>query len=521
MPRTVKKAARASPTDGQGALANPENSDNNHRKRGRRSMAEMRAAEQTGRSLSQRPVKPSTSPNLPTSLGSRIKLVRMRLALSQQELAGEKYVASYISAIERDKIQPSLKALELIAQRLNEPVEYFLYGGYGSGVLQDAGLNANERKRPPPETSFSLAVRDKLMEVQTLLETGIYWGDKEGQANFTQARTLLEGLPGHQLTEFDRAQVALLVVRLHLLQGSTLEIPALVEEAIFLARRTQQPDLEIELNFLLGQFYFSQHELEPAIIYHKTAHDLVENFRDQLAPELPLQVLSALVTAYLAAGDGAQAVEIFEETLRLEEYYAKPQVRARLYTKLANLYRDKGDLDRTRKFSKLALIIYEQLNLRRNLLRLSAEVGETLIISNKLADAEKILLRTTGVSSQNLDLMGSDLALAYNSLVALRIQQNDLEEASRISQLGIEEAHKAGDPLVEGKALRLAADIADRLHQPAEARLLYEHSITMLENSQTHYALGDIYKAYGEALTNWGDFETAVIYLKKAYDSKR
>ncbi len=283
------------------------------------------------------------------------------------------------------------------------------------------GFQADEHNRPSPETSFSLAVRDKLLEVQTLLETGIYLGDKEGLTNFTQARILLEGLPRHQLTEYDRAQVALLVVRLHLLQGSTSEIPALVGEAIFLARRTQQPDLEIELNFLLGQFYFSQHELEQAIIYHKTARDLIENFRDQLAPELPLQVLSALVTAYLTAGDDAQAVEIFEETLRLEEYYAKPQVRVRLYTKLANFYRDKGDLDLTRKFSKLALIIYEQLNLRRNLLRLSVEVGEILIISNKLADAEMILLRTAGVSSQKIDLMGSDLALAYNSLVALRI----------------------------------------------------------------------------------------------------
>ncbi len=72
MPRTVKKAAHTSPNDGQGTLTNQENLDNNHRKRGRRSMAEMRAAEQTGRSSSPRPVTPSTGPILPTSLGSRI-----------------------------------------------------------------------------------------------------------------------------------------------------------------------------------------------------------------------------------------------------------------------------------------------------------------------------------------------------------------------------------------------------------------------------------------------------------------
>lgn len=521
MSRTVNRATPSSPTNGRGNLASPDNSINTPRKRGRRSMAEMRAVAKTGRSPIQRPLKTSAGPTSATTLGARVKLARKRLGLSQQELAGEKYVASYISAIERDKIQPSLKALELIAQRLDEPVEYFLYGGYSSGALQEAGFQAGETNPQVPETSFRLAVRDKLLEAQILLETATYLADKEGQALFTQASDLLEGLPHHQLTEYDRAQAALLGIRLSLLQGITGEIPAQVGEAILLAQRTRQPELEVELNFLLGQFYFSQRELESAITHHKIAGDLITNYGDQLAPELQLQVLSALATDYLATGREEQAVETFGEALRLEEYYAKPQVRAQLYIRLADFYRDKGDLYRTRKFSQLALSLYEQLNLRRNLLHLSAEVGEALINSNKLAEAEKILLGITGSSQPNLDLIGADLALVYNSLVALRIQQNDLEEARRISRLGIDEAHKAGDRLVEGKALRLAADIENRLNQADQARSLYEQAIEILESSSSSYALGDIYKAYGEALSRWGDFETAVIYLKKAYDSKK
>jgi tetratricopeptide (TPR) repeat protein len=74
--------------------------------------------------------------------------------------------------------------------------------------------------------------------------------------------------------------------------------------------------------------------------------------------------------------------------------------------------------------------------------------------------------------------------------------------------------------LAEGKALRLAAEIENGLNQPEAARQLYEQAITILEDSTASYALGDVYKAYGEALSRWGDFETAVIYLKKAYDSK-
>jgi transcriptional regulator with XRE-family HTH domain/Flp pilus assembly protein TadD len=484
-------------------------------------MAEMRAAQQTGRNLSASPQRSLSAQSQANTLGARIKLARKRLGLSQQELAGQDYVASYISAIERDKIHPSLKALELIAQRLDEPVEYFLYGGYGSGAFQDASNPSGEGSHLSPETSFSLAVRDKLLEAQLLLENGTYVGPQEGPPLLAQARALLESLPRHQLTEYDRVQVALLFIRGSFVTSESQEIPTQVEEALALARRTQQPDIEVELNCLLGKFYASQRQPEKALVAHEAARALLNAYQNQLVPELQLEVLAGLATAFLAAGQQGQAVEVFEEALRLEEHYNKPQVRAQLYSELAALYRGKGDLYRSRRFSKLAEMIYEQLNLHRHLLRLSAEVGSALTESGKIEEAEKILLKATNVSQRNLGLLGSELALAYNSLVALRIQQNDLPEARRISQLGIEEAHKAGDPLAEGQALTLAADIENRQDRPEEARQLYEQAIGLLEKSATPYALGDVYKAYGEALSRWGDFETAVIYLKKAYDSKK
>jgi tetratricopeptide (TPR) repeat protein len=483
-------------------------------------MAEMRAAQQTGQGYNQRLLKPLTGPMQATSLGSRIKLIRKRLGLSQQELAGQDYVASYISAIERDKIHPSLKALELIARRLDEPVEYFLYGGYGSGALVGEGNPPGESSRLAAETSFSLTVRDKLLEVQILIESGTYRGVRAGQPLFEQAGKLLEELPRHQLTEYDRVQVALLAARLGLITGNTQEIIPQIEENRLLAQRTQQPDQEIELNMLLGQVYSDRQQPEQALDCYQTARNLVDTYKDQLVPELQLQVLTGLASNFLSGGQEGPAFEVFEEALRLKEYYAKPQARAELYSKLAGFYSNKGDLYQARKFRRLALSIYEQLNVYCHLLRLSAGVGEGLTNSGKLEEAETVLSRTMVAGQGNLGLLGSDLALAYNALAGLRLRQNNLPEARRISRLGIEEARKAGDRLAEGKALRLAAEIESGLNQPEAARQLYEQAIATLEDAAASYTLGDVYKAYGEALSRWGDFETAVIYLKKAYDSK-
>src|SRR6185437_2541807 len=52
-------------------------------------------------------------------LGDRIREARIHEGMTQGELAGTDYSVSYISAIERNKIRPSLRALSWLASRLN------------------------------------------------------------------------------------------------------------------------------------------------------------------------------------------------------------------------------------------------------------------------------------------------------------------------------------------------------------------------------------------------------------------
>src|SRR5229473_712957 len=52
-------------------------------------------------------------------VGSNIREVRTKLSLTQSQLASPEFSISYISAIERGKIRPSLKALAILAKRLD------------------------------------------------------------------------------------------------------------------------------------------------------------------------------------------------------------------------------------------------------------------------------------------------------------------------------------------------------------------------------------------------------------------
>src|SRR5437016_11244775 len=61
-------------------------------------------------------------------VGTNIREVRTKLGLTQAQLAAPEFSISYISAIERGKIRPSLKALSILAKRLDVPLTFLLEG---------------------------------------------------------------------------------------------------------------------------------------------------------------------------------------------------------------------------------------------------------------------------------------------------------------------------------------------------------------------------------------------------------
>src|SRR5579875_434571 len=78
-------------------------------------------------------MSPKTPNHLGSSLGARVRAIRQARKLTQSQLAGKDFSVSYISAIERGQIQPSIRALEILASRLNvSPAQLLTEGGGGA-----------------------------------------------------------------------------------------------------------------------------------------------------------------------------------------------------------------------------------------------------------------------------------------------------------------------------------------------------------------------------------------------------
>lgn len=60
------------------------------------------------------------------TLGQKIRDLRRRLKMTQSDLAGTEFTKSFISQVEKGQTSPSLRSLQIIAARLNQPVSYFL-----------------------------------------------------------------------------------------------------------------------------------------------------------------------------------------------------------------------------------------------------------------------------------------------------------------------------------------------------------------------------------------------------------
>src|SRR3954468_19881969 len=68
------------------------------------------------------------SPSALAVLGQRIRAARHERGMSQENLAQPEFTKSYVSAVERGKARPSLKALELMSRRLGIPMPELLTG---------------------------------------------------------------------------------------------------------------------------------------------------------------------------------------------------------------------------------------------------------------------------------------------------------------------------------------------------------------------------------------------------------
>lgn len=129
-------------------------------------------------------------------VGTNIRGIRSKLVMTQAQLAAPNFSISYISAIERGKIRPSLKALSLLAHRLDVPITFLLEGSPSfAAEVRAAGFS-------PVDADPDQNIDVDLLQAKVLVQQGAW----------KQAEQLLAPIQPKRLTTD-------LLYRFYILQG--------------------------------------------------------------------------------------------------------------------------------------------------------------------------------------------------------------------------------------------------------------------------------------------------------------
>src|SRR5947209_1792041 len=178
---------------------------------------------------------------LATDVGKRIREARQERSMSLAQLGGNDLSRSFLSLVELGRSRISLRALSIVADRLELPLSYFLDEGLaGTGAASELALDQAE-----------IALEEKKPEV------------------------CLHRLDGIQPAQSMECRWHLLRGRALLGLGRGTEAIPVLQEAVRRAERMEDPTLHAQAEFQLGSAVYSTGAFDEALIHLRRALDLL------------------------------------------------------------------------------------------------------------------------------------------------------------------------------------------------------------------------------------------------------
>ena len=265
----------------------------------------------------------------PATLGERIRAARHERGLSQSALAGEELTKGFISQVESGLVRPSLRSLQLLANRLGKPLDYF---------LGDESLASSKRVTFHRLGAQAAAERGDWATVRTEAASAL-----ERSPEPRERARLLNLLAGAELAAHQHEAAFALVA-----EGLALVDPATdaAEVAALLHRR--------------GLAYMDLGQLGAATEAFEAARAMIEQ-NEVVEPRLRSRVLVALGTMYRRLNRTAKAMATYEAALSLATRSSEVDLAARSYMGVAAALYDSGEYAGAIANYERALALWERL----------------------------------------------------------------------------------------------------------------------------------------------------------------
>jgi len=418
-----------------------------------------------------------TSELLATDVGQRIRALRLERGLSLAQLGGDDLSRSFLSLVELGRSRISLRALAIVAQRLDQPISYFLDGAADSTAARAELLldqaEASLREQEPGRAEQLL--RD--IEVPNAMRGRAMW------------------LKGWSCADLGRPSDA---------------VP-LLQEGLELVEADGDVRQLVQLLYTLAMAFYASHLYDEAMRYTRRAYEEAAEHLDD--DSLIGRLTVCLGHLYYIRAQFDQAEAHYDHARQLFGAVNGLDNLAATYTGLSRVWEQRGDLQRAVRYSRMGFGILELKHHRREAARELSYIAERMQALGKsdvaLADATMAIARAQESGAHDIE------AVARSTRAAISLSRGDMEQASRDAERA---DALAGDATSHSRIeawivlSKLAAQRKD--YKTGDALLL--RALDALRASGHHARFAEIALQQSLALRERGDTEGALNFALEA-----
>ncbi len=432
-------------------------------------------------------------------VGSNIREVRTKLSLTQAQLASPEFSISYISAIERGKIRPSLKALSILAKRLDVPLTFLLEGSPG-GAAEARAVGYS-----PADSGPDQRIDVELLQASVLLQQHVY----------SRASELLAPILAERITTDQAYQLFLLRGQIHLGLGEYQEAVVDLRAAVSQGENMGDVEYAERARNLLGKAYFSLYNYTLALENHiRCASALESNLIND--PVFALDVYSNVASDFFRHGDLERAISYYHKAIAtLDSMKRDSKSFAEKYMEIGQQYKNAGKILMAREYIMRSLAIYEMRDEQRVVGLTHQRLGKALEKQNDLDGAEREYRQAITIEEELEDDVTA--SLCHTSLAELLVKRGKGAAAEQEAQAALASAKRSGDAQTLGHALIALAQLRHNSKDYAGADELFSEALTLLDESNAHELAGVAYSRYASLLEQRGEVQRSLTAFKKAY----
>ena len=447
-----------------------------------------------------------TNNKLGQFVGAKIRAERLAQKLTQSQLALPEFSVSYISAIERGQIHPSLRALEILAQRLGLPSAELIPSHTQSNST--TGITMNSAKND--DAAFELEI--------LVAHTHILQGAA------AKAITQLEELATNKLRGSYHIRYHYLLGWAYLLTAQWQACMDALAKAEIIAKECNDDSNSLLIRNLMGMAYAATGDYMQALKTHQYCLALVEKRQPQ-DPFFLCHLYNQLGQHLAHLNDHDSTLDAFQQALAIIEELNKHEHLQAVYIDIALQYSAASE------YEQASISFYKCIELQnqRKPLPLQSEIYRYLGQALMMSDQEKARTYLEGVlqhHSNELDALTQ--ASILTNLAEWFLLNNHLEEAEQYVEKAEQYVEKAcklaqssGRTLITSDALIMRGRICYAQAKYENGDEYFAAGLEMLEELNLPAEQSSQSALYAQLLDKQGKTKEAFKYYKQAYERKR